>query len=58
MTERLLTPSKVTAWLDCAHFLTLRHLVLLDSRARDVDDMRLISALCAFTEYATDDSPA
>ena len=24
-TERLLTPSKITAWLDCAHFLTLRH---------------------------------
>jgi uncharacterized protein len=23
--ERLLTPSKITAWLDCAHFLTLRH---------------------------------
>ncbi len=22
--ERLLTPSKITAWLDCAHFLTLR----------------------------------
>ncbi|MDO8119727.1 hypothetical protein Q6346_00195 [Isoptericola sp. b490] len=24
MTERLLTPSKITAWLDCAHDLTLR----------------------------------
>ncbi|WP_059015780.1 TM0106 family RecB-like putative nuclease [Mycobacterium sp. M26] len=24
MTERLLTPSKVTAWLDCPHYLTLR----------------------------------
>ena len=23
--ERLLTPSKITAWLDCAHYLTLRH---------------------------------
>ena len=23
--ERLLTPSKITAWLDCAHFLTLQH---------------------------------
>ena len=23
MTDRLLTPSKITAWLDCAHFLTL-----------------------------------
>ena len=27
MTERLLTPSKITVWLDCAHFLTLRHQV-------------------------------
>jgi uncharacterized protein len=25
--DRLLTPSKVTAWLDCAHFLTLRNRV-------------------------------
>ena len=23
--ERLLTPSKITAWLDCAHYLTLKH---------------------------------
>jgi len=27
MTERLLTPSKITAWLDCAHFLALKHQV-------------------------------
>ena len=27
MAERLLTPSKITAWLDCAHFLTLQHQV-------------------------------
>jgi uncharacterized protein len=27
MTERLLTPTKITAWLDCAHFLNLRHQV-------------------------------
>jgi uncharacterized protein len=27
MKDRLLTPSKITAWLDCAHFLTLRHQV-------------------------------
>ena len=27
MTERLLTPSKITAWLDCSHYLTLRHRV-------------------------------
>ena len=24
MTERLITPSKITAWLDCPHYLTLR----------------------------------
>ena len=23
--ERLLTPSKITAWLGCAHYLTMRH---------------------------------
>jgi predicted RecB family nuclease len=27
MTERLLTPSKITAFLDCAHYLTLQHQV-------------------------------
>lgn len=27
MQERLLTPSKVTAWLDCAHYLSLRNQV-------------------------------
>jgi predicted RecB family nuclease len=25
MTDRMLTPSKITAWLDCAHYLTLKH---------------------------------
>jgi uncharacterized protein len=25
MSEHLLTPSKITAWLDCAHYLTLKH---------------------------------
>jgi uncharacterized protein len=25
--EQLLTPSKITAWLDCAHYLTLKHQV-------------------------------
>ncbi|MDC0359169.1 hypothetical protein OAM92_00395 [Acidimicrobiales bacterium] len=24
---RLLTPSKITAWLDCPHYLTLKHQV-------------------------------
>jgi uncharacterized protein len=33
MAEPLLTPSKITAWLDCAHFLTLRHEV--DAGARE-----------------------
>lgn len=27
MCDRLITPSKVTAWLDCAHYLTLRNRV-------------------------------
>ena len=27
MTERLITPSKITAWLECAHFLTLQNQV-------------------------------
>jgi len=31
-TDRLLTPSKITAWLDCAHYLTLRHQVDTGSR--------------------------
>jgi uncharacterized protein len=31
--DRLLTPSKITAWLDCAHFLTLRHQVDDGTRA-------------------------
>lgn len=25
MTDHLLTPSKITAFLDCGHYLTLRH---------------------------------
>ena len=39
MTERLLTPSKITAWLDCAHFLTLSHQV--DSGALTVTPLRV-----------------
>jgi predicted RecB family nuclease len=27
MTDRFITPSKITAWLDCEHYLTLRHQV-------------------------------
>ncbi len=34
MTERLLTPSKITAWLECAHSLNLRNQV--ESGIRDV----------------------
>ncbi len=33
VSARLLTPSKITAWLDCAHYLTLRHEV--DSGQRE-----------------------
>ncbi|HUS60667.1 MAG TPA: TM0106 family RecB-like putative nuclease, partial [Acidimicrobiales bacterium] len=43
MADRLLTPSKITAWLDCAHFLTLRH---------QVDDGTLVSSGSAFGELA------
>ncbi len=32
MVDRLLTPSKITAWLDCAHFLTLQHEVEAGTR--------------------------
>jgi uncharacterized protein len=32
MAERLLTPSKITAWLDCAHYLTLKHEVEAGTR--------------------------
>jgi len=32
MAERLLTPSKITAWLDCGHFLTLKHEVEAGTR--------------------------
>lgn len=35
MTDQLLTPSKITAWLDCAHYLTLRSRV--DSGALQVE---------------------
>ncbi len=34
MTDRLLTPSKITAWLDCAHYLTLKHQVEDGTRSR------------------------
>ena len=34
MAERLITPSKITAWLECSHFLTLRN-------AADAGDLQL-----------------
>jgi predicted RecB family nuclease len=43
MTDRLLTPSKITAWLDCAHFLTLQH---------DVDAGALVVDRSPFGEMA------
>ena len=33
MTESLLTPSKITAWLDCDHFLTLAEQVDAGTRS-------------------------
>lgn len=35
MVERLLTPSKITAWLECAHFLSLRNQVDAGAMALD-----------------------
>ncbi len=32
--DRLLTPSKITAWLDCAHYLTLKHEVESGARGK------------------------
>ena len=32
--ERVLSPTKVTAWLDCAHYLNLAHLVADGSLAK------------------------
>jgi uncharacterized protein len=43
MTERHITPSKITAWLDCSHYLTLR------SR---VDDGRLTEPNPTFGSFA------
>jgi uncharacterized protein len=42
-TQNLLTPSKITAWLDCAHYLTLRN---------RVDDGTLPKHRSAFGEFA------
>jgi uncharacterized protein len=36
MSDRLMTPSKITAWLDCPHYLTLRNQV--DSGVSDKPD--------------------
>ena len=43
MRESLLTPSKISVWLDCAHFLTLRH---------RVDDGSLTVASSQFGPFA------
>ena len=43
MKERLLTPSKITAWLDCAHYLALKH---------QVDDGRIAQPGSAFGSFA------
>ena len=73
--DRQITPSKITAWPDCDHDMTLRRAVdagqlseasspigsfarlrtgkLLDTGVRDVDEMKVISALCAFAASAT-----
>jgi hypothetical protein len=39
MADRLLTPSKIAAWLDCAHIVTLEHEVEASARMEiDVRD--------------------
>ncbi len=43
MSQRLLTPSKITAWLDCRHYLTLRS---------QVDDGQLAEPDSAFGSFA------
>ena len=43
MKERRLTPSKITAWLDCAHYLMLKH---------QVDDGRISEPGSAFGCFA------
>ena len=43
MTERLLTPSKITAWLDCAHYLALEN---------QVEDGRIGAPVNAFGSFA------
>ncbi|HVT64536.1 MAG TPA: TM0106 family RecB-like putative nuclease [Mycobacteriales bacterium] len=63
MTEHLLTPSKITAWLDCAHYLTLKHEVEAGTRkaplavfgcfARLIADKGLLHEDQCLTEYAT-----
>ena len=32
--RRLLTPSKITAWLDCAHYLSLQHQIETGLRSK------------------------
>ncbi len=39
MSDRLLTPTKLTTWLDCEHYLTLRHLA--DEGRLEVDGPRI-----------------
>ena len=43
MADRLLSPSKITAWLDCGHYLTLRERLdagLLEAERRRVRELR------------------
>jgi uncharacterized protein len=43
MSDRLLTPSKITAWLDCAHFLSLKH---------QVEDLLIAKPSSSFGSFA------
>ena len=45
--ERTVTPTKITAWLDCAHFLTLTHQVDDGTREAPAGGMGAFARLLA-----------
>ena len=51
MADRLLTPSKITAWLDCAHFLTLQHEVEARTRPKPSGSFGEFAALTIESKF-------
>ncbi|MDP3714561.1 MAG: TM0106 family RecB-like putative nuclease [Mycobacteriales bacterium] len=47
MTDRIITPSKITAWLDCAHYLAMKHQVEDGLRERPHGGMGAFARLLA-----------